>query len=284
MGSRIKALRAALGLTQQQLAESLGIKRNTIAKYETGRGDPIDAVISLICKTYNVNESWLRDGTGPMFTETARDQQIKDFIDSAMRGESDNFKRRLLSVLSRLDEKGWEVLAQVLQGLVSAPQESETGGDSGNLVADLGANIYKGGIREGDSALQRDKKSHSVAEIRVYDQPAAAGLGNYLDEPAYHMEQYPSDIIPPGTDFGIIISGDSMEPKVHDGDTVFVHAAPSIEPGQIGIFVLNGEAYCKKLMVDRESQQIRLVSLNQKYADIRVGQSDNLRTVGRVLG
>lgn len=58
----------------------------------------------------------------------------------------------------------------------------------------------------------------------------------------------------------------------------------SIEPGNIGIFVLNGQAYCKRLMVDRENQQIRLVSLNPKYDDIIVGEFDELRTVGRVLG
>ena len=123
-----------------------------------------------------------------------------------------------------------------------------------------------------------------MLQINVYNQPSAAGLGNYLDEPDFHIEQYPPSVIPDGTDFGIIISGDSMEPKIHNGGTVFVKSRLSIEPGNIGIFVLNGQAYCKRLMVDRENQQIRLVSLNPKYDDIIVGEFDELRTVGRVLG
>ena len=132
--------------------------------------------------------------------------------------------------------------------------------------------------------MPKPKRSGPMVELSVYDQPAAAGLGNYLDEPDSHIEQYPPSVLPDGIDFGIVISGDSMEPKIHNGGTVFVKAQLSIEPGKIGIFVLNGQAYCKKLMVDRENQKVRLVSLNPKYDDIIVGEFDELRTVGRVLG
>lgn len=213
-----------------------------------------------------------------MFSAMARDQQIKEFIDSAMRGESDNFKRRLLSVLSRLSESEWIFLEEKLRELLdgAAPHPD---GDGARDSASAGC---------GDSvktvSLPRAKKRHGMVEIRVYDQPAAAGLGNYLDDPDYHIEQYPETVIPEDTDFGIIISGNSMEPKVHDGGTAFVQAAPVIDEGKIGIFVLNGESYCKQLRVDHESQQIRLVSLNKQYADIIVRRSDHFRTVGRVLG
>ena len=67
IGERIRHLRRALDLTQQKFGERLGIKGNTVAQYELGRNDPIDAVISLICREFNVNESWLRTGEGEMF-------------------------------------------------------------------------------------------------------------------------------------------------------------------------------------------------------------------------
>ncbi len=67
MNERIKELRKVLGLTQQQFADKIGIKRTTIATYENGRNTPIDAVISLICLKFNVNETWLREGSGDMF-------------------------------------------------------------------------------------------------------------------------------------------------------------------------------------------------------------------------
>ena len=68
MNERIKELRKALGITQQAFADRLGIRQNTIAKYETGRGNPTTAVVSLICREFRVNETWLRTGAGDMFT------------------------------------------------------------------------------------------------------------------------------------------------------------------------------------------------------------------------
>jgi len=76
MDERMKALRKELGLTQQEFADRLKIKRNTIAKYETGRGEPIDAVIALICREFNVNELWLRTGEGEMFMELSEEDEI----------------------------------------------------------------------------------------------------------------------------------------------------------------------------------------------------------------
>lgn len=67
MKDRIKKIRKEFDLTQQKFADRLGVKRNTIATYESGRNIPIDAVISLICREFNVREEWLRTGEGEMF-------------------------------------------------------------------------------------------------------------------------------------------------------------------------------------------------------------------------
>ena len=67
MGDRIKALRRAKNLTQQQFADRIGVKRNTIANYEIGRNDPVDSIVNLICREFGVSEEWLRYGTGEMF-------------------------------------------------------------------------------------------------------------------------------------------------------------------------------------------------------------------------
>lgn len=64
IGDRIKKLRKHLDLTQQGFGDRLGIKGNTISQYESGRNEPIDAVLSLICREFNVNEEWLRTGKG----------------------------------------------------------------------------------------------------------------------------------------------------------------------------------------------------------------------------
>ena len=66
---RIKALRKALDLTQQEFADKIGMKRNTVANYETGRNEPSASVISLICREFSINENWLRTGEGDMKIE-----------------------------------------------------------------------------------------------------------------------------------------------------------------------------------------------------------------------
>ena len=71
MNSRIKKLRKALDLTQQEFANRIGSVQNTITGYETGRRIPSNQVISLICKTFNVSETWLRTGEGEMFSPKA---------------------------------------------------------------------------------------------------------------------------------------------------------------------------------------------------------------------
>ncbi len=73
MKDRIKKLRKSLDMTQQEFADRIGVKRNTIGQYEIGRNEPIDTVINLICREFNVSEEWLRTGSGEMFNPAPTD-------------------------------------------------------------------------------------------------------------------------------------------------------------------------------------------------------------------
>jgi len=83
-------LRKELKLTQQEFATRLNIGRGTLANYEVGRNEPIDAVINLICREFNVSEIWLRTGEGKMFLTTpdfVMGQLTKEFgLDAFMQG------------------------------------------------------------------------------------------------------------------------------------------------------------------------------------------------------
>lgn len=74
MHERIRKLRRILDLTQEKFAERIGIKRNTVATYESGRNEPVDSVVALICREFHVNEEWLRNGTGEMFAQDSEDE------------------------------------------------------------------------------------------------------------------------------------------------------------------------------------------------------------------
>lgn len=123
MNERIRNLRRELDLTQQEFADRIGIKRNTIAMYETGRNAPIDAVISLICKTFNVNENWLRTGEGDMFIVVDKELELMAWAGEVLREESSSFRHRFVAALSVLDEKDWKEIERVLRKMTEALNE-----------------------------------------------------------------------------------------------------------------------------------------------------------------
>lgn len=125
MNERIKQIRNENGLTQQEFADRLGIKRGTIANYELGRNEPIDAVITLICREFSVNEVWLRTGKGEMFLTVSRDEQIADFLGDVMRSETDDFRRRLVAVLAKLEPSEWELLEKMALRLAEETKKAD---------------------------------------------------------------------------------------------------------------------------------------------------------------
>lgn len=88
VGSRIKELRKSQNLTQQAFADRLGIQRGIIGKYEVDVSAPSDAVISLISRTFNAREAWLRDGTGEMFKQLTEDEERARYFGSLFREDT----------------------------------------------------------------------------------------------------------------------------------------------------------------------------------------------------
>ena len=113
MKDRIRTLRKELGLTQEKFAEKLSMKRNTIANYEIGRNEPIDAVIYLICREFNVNEEWLRHGTGEMFVKTTPYENAYNRFGYIMENSSTSKKAALtmlLELLYEVPDDKWELI------------------------------------------------------------------------------------------------------------------------------------------------------------------------------
>ena len=117
MNERLKELRKNLGLTQQEFAERLGIKRNAVTNYEVGRNAPADMVISLICREFGVNETWLRTGEGPQFMELTRTEEIQKMVDDIMYDRPESFRRRFVASLAALDANGWDALEKFIDSI-----------------------------------------------------------------------------------------------------------------------------------------------------------------------
>ena len=117
-------------------------------------------------------------------------------------------------------------------------------------------------------------------EVKFYGS-VSAGTGLYLDDEQVETISFSADMIPTGTDFCLKVNGDSMDPMFHDGDYVFIKRETDFRNGSIGVVIVNGDAYLKKIYITENS--IKLVSLNKKYKDITVTQDDTLKYVGTVV-
>lgn len=124
MNERLKQLRNALNLTQQALADKLGVKRNTVGQWECGRNDPSDAAIVSICREFSVNESWLRTGEGDMFIKRSRDEEIAEFMGCLISDDSNPTMKRFIKAFSKLDPADWDVIQKIMDALLEE-QEAE---------------------------------------------------------------------------------------------------------------------------------------------------------------
>lgn len=118
MNERIKEIRKKEGLSQQKFADKLGIARGNIAAYEVGKNAPSDAVISLICSKFNVNEEWLRTGNGEAYQHLTKNQEIGAFANEVIKLPDEAFKKRFVDALKKLDEKDWENLEKIANKLL----------------------------------------------------------------------------------------------------------------------------------------------------------------------
>lgn len=116
MNTRIKEIRKAVNLTQDEFGKRLGISNTAISKIEKGENNVSEQNIISICREFNVNEEWLRNGTGEIFMPRTRNQVITDFLGDLIK-ENDTFKKRFIESLAKLDEQEWDVLKKVVEGM-----------------------------------------------------------------------------------------------------------------------------------------------------------------------
>ena len=128
ISARIKELRKThLDLSQQEFADKLLLKRNSIAHFETGVRNPSDRTIITICDTFNVNEQWLRNGEGEIFREQTEEEEIASYLGKLLSESNVNadFQKRFIKALLRLDVKEWKVLERFCDKLMAEKKEQE---------------------------------------------------------------------------------------------------------------------------------------------------------------
>jgi transcriptional regulator with XRE-family HTH domain len=115
MNERFLLLRKELGLTQEKMGLSLGVRKTAISKIEKGENNLTDQMLKLTCMEFSVSEEWLRTGKGEMFREddfvydlgmyaaSATDFE-KEFITGFMK-LSDSTKDEIMKMMMKMADK-----------------------------------------------------------------------------------------------------------------------------------------------------------------------------------
>ena len=144
--------------------------------------------------------------------------------------------------------------------------------------------VFSGLNRLGKSAQfrqpLREESPRPLRMLPLYELAVSAGTGQFLDGENYEMVECGVEV-PEGSNFGVRVAGDSMEPRFHNGQTIWVRQQRTLMSGEIGIFLYDGEAYLKELVL--ADGAARLHSLNPKYRDIVISSTLPLRVLGKVL-
>lgn len=120
-----------------------------------------------------------------------------------------------------------------------------------------------------------------LRSLPLYHISVSAGTGQFLDSDHYDLVDVGEEV-PMNANFGVRISGDSMSPRFIHGQIVWVHQQQTINDGEIGIFLYNGDAYCK--IFSQHRNQISLVSINAAYQDMIIREGSDFRVFGKVVG
>lgn len=111
---RIRDLRKnILHMTQEEFAESIKISRSNLGNIETKKVAVTERVISYICEKHNINKEWLINGTGDVFIEIDKENQLMAWAGSVLGSSDESFKKRFVKMLSELDESDWETLEKI---------------------------------------------------------------------------------------------------------------------------------------------------------------------------
>jgi len=261
---RIMKLMEERKVSAYRLSKDIGISDSLIGKWRKNKNaEPSAITLHKISEYFQVTMEWLLTGKDSGATLDISDDEVQLLQNYRILPEKERYK-----TLGNIEGKAEVYTENIVE---SKPSITAT---LPQIVKSVSISL--------DNEFAEDK----YIEMIVHDQPSAAGLGNYLDDYSTHEEiKVRASDVPYKASFGIRIVGDSMNPKIEDGDIVWVEGRPQIENNEIGIFILNNESFCKKLKIEygKEGRTVSLVSLNPNYKPIEIDEGDDLRTVGRVL-
>lgn len=242
MASNIRKHLDRLGLNVKDFANEMNFKYSTVLDWVNAKTYPRIDKIELMANYFKVEKADL--------IESAKSKQNITKV---------NFDPRqaiLLSNYNKLNDGRKNKLVQTSEKLLAEEQ--------GKVID----------ICEKRAEYETRKRVSLPAPGKV-----SAGTGYWQEDDYDTMVDFYEDEIPDESEYDTIaiVVGHSMEPKIKNGDFLFIKLKNQVDLNKIGIFKVNGENYVKKLKGDY------LESLNKEYDDIPLTENDDIRTIGEVV-
>ena len=128
MNERIRLLRKELGLNQSDFGNKIGVKQGTVAGYESGARTPLEAVVSSICREFDVNEEWLRTGEGEMFEQMTEQQKLLKYTGMLLKDKDSAIVNAIQSFIityEQLDDTSKATLEKIAQQFIDNLKKSQ---------------------------------------------------------------------------------------------------------------------------------------------------------------
>ena len=246
-------------MTNDELAEKTGIPGGTLSKILAGISEsPKLANIVAICQALNCSLDYVMYGIEENSNNYTLDEDEIDLIER----------------FRTLDERGRETVLAVLAKEVSFG-ESATPARPATRARILTPEPLSDRLT---AAYASNNNGFVKRTLPLYDLPVSAGTGVMLDADTAEEITVSDNSRTREADYALRISGNSMEPRYRDGDILLVQETDTLEFGELGIFILDGNGFFKVFGGDR------LYSLNPEYGDILLKDFDEARIAGRVIG
>lgn len=262
---RIKEIKNEKKMTNDELAERTGIPGGTLSKILAGISEsPKLCNIVAICEVLNCSLDYIMYGV----EENTNNYTLSD-------EEIDMVER-----FRALDERGRETVLSLID------QESSYTAAPAPRATNRSTTTHRAArVLESQSLSDRLAAAYASSDngigrrpIMLYDLPVSAGPGVAVDEGLGEEITIRDNSRTREADYALRISGNSMEPRYHDGDILLVQECEMLEFGELGIFILDGNGFFKVYGGDR------LYSLNPEYGDILLKDFNEARITGRVIG
>ena len=247
IAENITYYRKQRGITQKELAKEVGITPSTMTDYMKLRSAPSFGVIQKLADFFGIKKSDI---------DTTFKEEKSTFPSSIPLPNFDPRQAILLSNYSKLNDTRKNKLLATSETLLAEEQ---------GKVIDISEKRAKYDARKRISLSVPGKVS--------------AGTGYWQEDDHDTMVDFYADDIPDEKDYDTVavVVGHSMEPKIKNGDFLFIKLKDQVDLNKIGIFQVDGENYVKKLKNDC------LESLNKDYDNIPITADTDFRTIGEVV-